>query len=237
MTRKSAAQPPESPIAESATDVQYLGRKTSRQGSEQRRQAILDASMRIIVRDGVRAIRHRAVAAEAQVPLSATTYYFKDIDDLIIDTFALFIERSAANMAAFWLSVQAELERVVRYRESNSEVLQVMVDYIVRMTVDYVHSELIHGRDRLMAEQALRVEALINPRLHDLVNAHRKILWSGVDKLFEAMGSPQPFEDAQAFVAIVLRMEYQGLLDGMDNLDLDEWRAVLTRYLCLVMKL
>ena len=35
-----------------AESVQYQGRKASRQGSEQRRQAILDVAMRIIVRDG-----------------------------------------------------------------------------------------------------------------------------------------------------------------------------------------
>ncbi len=48
-----------------AESVKYQGRKASRQGSEQRRQEILDAAMRIVVRDGVRAVRHRAVAAEA----------------------------------------------------------------------------------------------------------------------------------------------------------------------------
>lgn len=79
-----------------AESVQYQGRKASRRGSEQRRQDILDAAMRIVVRDGVRAVRHRAVAAEAGVPLSATTYYFKDIDDLLTDTFAQYVERSAA---------------------------------------------------------------------------------------------------------------------------------------------
>ncbi|MDI9673851.1 TetR family transcriptional regulator, partial [Pseudomonas aeruginosa] len=56
--RDSAAQAA-SAVAES---VRYQGRKASRQGSEQRRQAILDAAMRLIVRDGVRAVRHRAVA-------------------------------------------------------------------------------------------------------------------------------------------------------------------------------
>src|SRR3546814_3178004 len=85
-----------------AESVQYQGRKASRQGSEQRRQEILDAAMRIVVRDGVRAVRHRAVAAEAGVPLSATTYYFKDIDDLLTDTFAQYVERSAAFMAKLW---------------------------------------------------------------------------------------------------------------------------------------
>ena len=237
MTRKPVAQPPVAPVTELNTDVQYLGRKASRQGSEQRRQAILDASMRIIVRDGVRAIRHRAVAAEAQVPLSATTYYFKDIDDLIIDTFALFIERSAANMAAFWQGAEDELKQIAHYRESDGEAQRRMITHIVEKILDYVHGELVNGRERLMAEQALRLEALINPRLHALANAHRRILWRGVDDFFKALGSQQPFEDAQALVPIVLRMEYQGLLDGVDNLDINEWRAVLTRYLCLVMKL
>ena len=87
-----------------AESVQYQGRKASRQGSEQRRQLILDAAMRIVVRDGVRGVRHRAVAAEAGVPLSATTYYFKDIDDLLNDTFAQYVERSAAFMAKLWQS-------------------------------------------------------------------------------------------------------------------------------------
>ncbi len=72
------------------TAIQYQGRKARRTGSEQRRQAILEASLNIIVRDGIRAVRHRAVAREAGVPLSATTYYFKDLSDLIADTFALF---------------------------------------------------------------------------------------------------------------------------------------------------
>ncbi|KAF1054989.1 MAG: HTH-type transcriptional regulator RcdA [Stenotrophomonas maltophilia] len=102
----SAAQAA-SAVAES---VRYQGRKASRQGSEQRRQAILDAAMRLIVRDGVRAVRHRAVAAEAGVPLSATTYYFKDIQDLITDTFSLFVERSAEALVAFWASVEGELQ-------------------------------------------------------------------------------------------------------------------------------
>ena len=62
-----------------AESVQYQGRKASRQGSEQRRQDILDAAMRIVVRDGVRAVRHRAVAAEAAVPLSATTEIYTSL--------------------------------------------------------------------------------------------------------------------------------------------------------------
>ena len=104
-----------------AESVQYHGRKASRQGSEQRRQAILDAAMRIIVREGVRAVRHRAVAAEAEVPLSATTYYFKDINDLITDPFAQFVERSAAHMGQFWSSTEGLLRDQVSRLDGSAQ--------------------------------------------------------------------------------------------------------------------
>ena len=88
------------------------GRKASRQGSEQRRLNILDATLRIIVRDGLRGVRHRAVAAEAGVPLSATTYYFRDIKDLISDSFVLFVERSSASLSLLWADIARDLQRM-----------------------------------------------------------------------------------------------------------------------------
>jgi DNA-binding transcriptional regulator YbjK len=49
-----------------------------------RREALLDAVLRVLERGGAGAVTHRAVAAEAGVPLSAATYYFATLDDLYI---------------------------------------------------------------------------------------------------------------------------------------------------------
>jgi DNA-binding transcriptional regulator YbjK len=220
-----------------AESVQYQGRKTSREGSEQRRQAILDGALRIIVRDGVRAVRHRAVAAEAAVPLSATTYYFKDINDLITDTFALFVERSAARMSAFWANAEKQLREIENAIGRDVESRQQLLEQIVAMAVAYVCGQLSGNRDSLLAEQAFRLEALLNPGLLELAAAHRKILYQGVDRFFRVLGSQQPDEDAKVLTGMILQMEYQGLLDGLDNLRLDEMRALLRRYLRLVMGL
>jgi DNA-binding transcriptional regulator YbjK len=138
-----------------AESVQYQGRKASRQGSEQRRQAILDAAMRIIVRDGVRAVRHRAVAAEAQVPLSATTYYFKDIDDLITDTFAQFVERSAAHMGQFWSSTEGLLRDQVSRLDGGAEARRRLANEIARLAVEYVRQQLLTRREHLLAAGGL----------------------------------------------------------------------------------
>jgi len=51
---------------------------------EARRQLLLDAVLRLLESKGPSAITHRAVAAEAGVPLAAATYYFASIDDLMM---------------------------------------------------------------------------------------------------------------------------------------------------------
>ena len=220
-----------------AQSVQYQGRKASRQGSEQRRQAILDAAMRIIVRDGVRAVRHRAVAAEAQVPLSATTYYFKDIDDLITDTFAQFVERSAAYMATFWSSTQGLLQELLGTLDGSVQARQHLADEVARLALEYVHQQLLTRREHLLAEQAFQQEALLNPRLHELVRAHRQILLQGVSQFCKALGSQQPAQDAKQLTAIIGWMEYQGLLDGIEQLDNEDMLVILKRYMHVVLAL
>jgi len=48
-----------------------------------RRDAIVRAAADLILHEGPAAVTHRAVAARADVPLAATTYYFTGLDDLI----------------------------------------------------------------------------------------------------------------------------------------------------------
>ncbi|WP_159973377.1 TetR/AcrR family transcriptional regulator [Pseudomonas sp. 8Z] len=217
--------------------VQYRGRKASRQGSEQRRQAILDAAMRIIVRDGVRAVRHRAVAAEADVPLSATTYYFNDIDDLITDTFAQFVQRAAAFMAEFWQNTQALQQELVSRLDGSVQARQQAADEIATFTAHYIQQQLRERREHLIAERAFFQEALLNPRLHELVHAHREILLQGVSDFFAMLGSTQPRQDGELLTAVILQMEYRGLLEGVEHLDSQAMLAILKRYIDLVLGL
>ncbi|MEQ7917852.1 TetR family transcriptional regulator [Xanthomonas sp. WHRI 1810A] len=218
-----------------AESVQYQGRKASRQGSEQRRQQILDAAMRIVIRDGVRAVRHRAVAAEAAVPLSATTYYFKDIDDLLTDAFAQYVERSAAYMAKLWANTEVVLRDMLAGNDGSPHARARLVDEIARMVMDYVRHQLLTRRDQLIAEHAFRHEGLINPRLGALVSAHQAILLQGSSQFLEVMGSKQPQLDAQVLTGIICRMEYQGLLNGPQPHADQDMLAILSRQMHLVL--
>ncbi|WP_280388130.1 TetR/AcrR family transcriptional regulator [Nocardia wallacei] len=50
---------------------------------EGRRRAIIEAAVRVIAERGVAGVTHRRVAEVAGVPVGSTTYYFKDLDELI----------------------------------------------------------------------------------------------------------------------------------------------------------
>ncbi|GAA1918592.1 TetR family transcriptional regulator [Streptomyces sodiiphilus] len=49
-----------------------------------RRQRITDAAVRVLMERGIAGLSHRAVAAEADVPLGSTTYHFSSLDDLLL---------------------------------------------------------------------------------------------------------------------------------------------------------
>ncbi|OKH97793.1 TetR family transcriptional regulator [Streptomyces sp. CB02923] len=50
---------------------------------ERRRRALIEATLRVIERDGAAGVTHRTVAREAELPTTATTYYFESVEALL----------------------------------------------------------------------------------------------------------------------------------------------------------
>ena len=51
---------------------------------ERRRYALVSAAAELLCEGGFDAVRHRAVARRAGLPLASTTYYFSSLDDLLV---------------------------------------------------------------------------------------------------------------------------------------------------------
>ena len=71
-----------------------------------RRRALLEATVRVIGRGGIAAVDHRAVAAEAGVPLGSTTSYFESKGDMVAQALQHVADREAERIGM-------ELERGV----------------------------------------------------------------------------------------------------------------------------
>ncbi|WP_434452124.1 TetR/AcrR family transcriptional regulator [Lentzea sp. E54] len=65
---------------------------------EKKRRAIVEATLRVIEREGIAGVTHRSVAREAGVPTTAPTYYFATLDDLLIATLLWSAEELCVDM-------------------------------------------------------------------------------------------------------------------------------------------
>mgnify|MGYP000111295855 CR=1 FL=1 len=214
--------------------IKYQGRKARRAGSEQRRQNILEAALRIIVREGIRNVRHRAVANEADVPLSATTYYFKDIQDLIADTFTLFAERAMKEVIdPFSEQAFAALQQFDPETLSDAASRSQLIDMLTEMTVSFINNEVTEERDHLIAEQAFLHEAVLDERLKELARAYQDKQVQVLRQACEQLRTPDPEHDAELLMATFYYIESQ-LLAYPDSLDEDVLRAKLRHVLSLL---
>lgn len=214
--------------------IQYQGRKARRAGSEQRRQNILEAALRIIVRDGIRNVRHRAVANEAEVPLSATTYYFKDIQDLIADTFTLFAERAMKEVIdPFSEQAFAALQQFNADTLKDPASRNQLIEMLTEMTVSFINNEVTEERDHLIAEQAFLHEAVLDERLKELARTYQDKQVQVLRQACEQLQTPDPAEDAELVMATFYYIESR-LLAYPDSLNEDALRAKVRHVLQLL---
>lgn len=190
------------------------------QRGEARRDAILRATWGVILRDGVRGVRHRAVATAAGVPLSSTTYYFKDIQDLLVQSFELFAEESVERFAVpFWR--QAEQQRLDFIAQNSPESLlpdahsvALSNALLLDVAAKYIEERLSKHREQVVLEYAFWYAAIDEPRLQLAV---RKVArrWIGlVQPWLSLLPVTEPEQAARSMLATLRRIEYEGLIGG-----------------------
>lgn len=67
-----------------------------------RSQAILDATLRLIAREGMTAVSYRNVAKESSVPVGSLTFYFPNRDELVYQAFVSFVAASHQEQKDSW---------------------------------------------------------------------------------------------------------------------------------------
>jgi DNA-binding transcriptional regulator YbjK len=112
---------------------------------ERRRHALVRAAAELLSEGGFDAVRHRAVARRAGLPLASTTYYFSSLDDLLVQA----VEFIGAQEAAQLRFRLAGLSRRRRRVEATADVL---VDLLLAdSSTEKISEELISRYERYIA--------------------------------------------------------------------------------------
>src|SRR5256714_12125812 len=145
------------------------------------RAAIIEATIRLIGREGVDGVTHRAVAREAGVSLSSTTYHFASRDEIISEAL-----RHVADL---------EIERIARDAEALAEG-HADVPSIARALAAWL-AEQVDG-DQLLRVRAgyhLQLEAARRPELRAIHVAWGQAVQGLAERVLQAAGSPRPHTD------------------------------------------
>lgn len=158
-----------------------------------RRRELLEAAVRVIGRGGIAAVDHRAVAAEAGVPLGSTTYYFESKHDMVAQALNYVAEREAERL-------HTEAERSLR--DVGPEALPARL-------ADVLINAWAGDRTVLLAQYELYLESARRPDLRPAAErwdrAYRELLQHALEQL----DAPDPARRARLLCA------------GLDGLLLD----------------
>lgn len=186
------------------------------QKGERRREDLLKATLRVIGARGADSVTHRAVAQEAGVPLSATTYYFASKEELLEQTLLLAareeterLERLVLELAPRSLSVEEWAAAVAA---------QIAGDVAGEPAKHVALFEL--GLEATRREP-LRIE------LQRWQDAHLRLAEMGC----RAIGSEDPQMDARVVVATLTGLMLQQLAGGREDFETAVMRPALERLL------
>ena len=196
--------------------LQYLGREALRSDSRIRRRAILDATLRIVERQGIRAVRHRAVAAEADVPLAATTYYFEDINTLLHDAFVHYIATDKGRS----INLEAQAQQLIDdfladSRDAPADDAQLR-RALVELLMAHLCNNLLDSAGRAI-EMAFRFEALQNSLVAVPFKQLHRAQQESIARLFACLGSVRPRAEARILLSTLISLEYDAQLYGTET--------------------
>jgi TetR/AcrR family transcriptional regulator, regulator of biofilm formation and stress response len=152
---------------------------TRAEASERMREAIVSATARIVAREGVSAVTHRRVAAEAGVSLSSTTWHFADKGDILTAALQWTAGREVARISAIadrlgadefdpaaWAEALADwlLEQVSGEREVAVALYRLQIELLGRPEARQVHEQW-DASLRTLGERVLATSGTTTPDL------------------------------------------------------------------------
>lgn len=181
----------------------------------QRKTAIIDATLRIIGRDGIQGVSMRAVASEADVPLGTATYYFSDKDELIEAAFVRHSQRETARI----VDAIARLGSAV----TSTDVARGLADFVIQGLTDH--------REQLLTEYQFLSESARKENLRRASATWLQSLSAHLEATVTALSSRSPRTDARLILAVLAGLEVDGLGAAPDPASQRAVRAVLERLL------
>lgn len=185
-----------------ATTTARKTQKDTRPRGAARREALLEAVLRIVAEVGPDAVTHRRVAEEAGLPLASTTYWFDSKEHLLT--------------AALELAAERDTARVLEYASEMEQSGTDPIDAAVGVIGDCDDGSQ-PNRGSLIATFALLLEAARRPALQQIAQRWTEVYLLTLSRLLERAGSASPRADAELLIGATDGLLLEQLAAGRDE--------------------
>ncbi|MEM8564377.1 MAG: hypothetical protein AAGF57_19210 [Pseudomonadota bacterium] len=189
----------------------------------------MNATLKVICRDGLRGVTHRSVATEANVHLSLTTYYFTDIEQMMLEAFQLFCDQDKPELESVLSSARDYLNgfssQELRRRDTRKQVCKAMAE----LTGKHVYHQIVAHPESLALEQILFNESRLYGGLRQLSQRQRLKQIEPLTNLCRIFSKNHPEISAELLFGSITSIEYHALKTPRDELDQAHITALLRR--------
>ena len=170
---------------------------------ERRRYALVSAASELLAEGGFEAVRHRAVAQRAGLPLASTTYYFSSLDDLI----ARAVEHIGMIEVA---QLRARVNALSRRRRGPETTAEMLAELLVEeVSGPGLAEQLVSRYERLVASTRL-------PALRETMRRNLRQRAEAVAEAIERSGRSVHIELVRTLLCAVDGAVVSALVEGRD---------------------
>lgn len=167
-----------------------------------RRARLIAAAGELLLEGGFDAVRHRAVADRAQLPLASTTYYFASLEDLVVEAVAF-------NCRGDHDAIAERAHALPRRRRGGETTAEALAEVFVGEQT---------SRERLTCRYEAIVLCARVPRLHQVLVDHRNSLRNIHFEVLEKSGRNTDPTGIEQLMAVEDGVVIGALADSVDDL-------------------
>jgi len=222
---------------QSTTRTQDKSTTKHRTKGEQTKKLILNAAIEVLAQNGIKGTTHRAVANQANIQLSLTTYYFKDIHELVHQAFQLNSEQVTEEAGSAWRKAFQLLDDYDKTSLRKVSVREKLCAELAQISTQYLTAKIINQPVSLAVEQLLFTEIQVTPALRALARQHKELLITPFIRLCRYFNKQDPETTADIMLTMFTQLEYRNLPLASESIDEEEIRAVTRRLIAWMMGL
>lgn len=219
------------------SEVQKKNAVKRRSKGEKTRRLILSAAIEVLAQQGIKGTTHRAVASHADIQLSLTTYYFKDIQELVFEAFLLCCEEKVKLTLSGWQTILDTLKDYDKTSLRKAPIKEELGEKLADVTARYLHQGISDNATYLKVEQLLFAEMQFNPLLARVGEDHRTAMLKPIEKFCHFLNKKFAQIDADMLLTQFNQIEYRYLNQTEQTLSLDEIRQYTQRIIGLLMRI